>query len=68
LSTFTRSQAEGIVEKLGGNASSSVSSKTDFVVVGENPGSKLEKAKELGVKVLTEKEFQKMISSENIAD
>lgn len=68
LSTFTRSEAEGIVEKLGGNASSSVSSKTDFVVVGENPGSKLEKAKELGVKVLTEKEFQKMISSENIAD
>jgi DNA ligase (NAD+) len=68
LSTFTRSEAERIVEKLGGNASSSVSSKTDFVVVGENPGSKLDKAKELGIKVLTEKEFQKMISSENIAD
>jgi len=46
---------------LGGRASSSVSKSTDYVVVGENPGSKYEKAKKLGVKIITEEEFMEMV-------
>ncbi|MFB0518381.1 MAG: NAD-dependent DNA ligase LigA [Acidobacteriota bacterium] len=61
LQHFTRDEVERLVESLGGRASSSVSKKTDFVVVGENPGSKLDKAKELGVKVITEEEFRKLV-------
>ncbi len=61
LQHFTRQQAERLVESLGGHASSSVSRKTDYVVVGENPGSKLNKAKELGVKIITEEEFRKLV-------
>lgn len=57
LETFTRSQAENTVRSLGGNPTGSVSAKTDFVVVGKDPGSKADKAKKLGVKVLSEKEF-----------
>ncbi len=57
LQTMTREQAEGIVKKLGGRASSSVSRQTGYVVAGESAGSKLEKAKLLGVTVLTEEEF-----------
>jgi DNA ligase (NAD+) len=49
------------VEALGGRASSSVSKKTDFVVVGEDPGSKYEKAKGLGVKTISEEEFLEMM-------
>ncbi len=62
LKSFTRSQAEELILKLGGMASSSVSKKTDFVVYGEDPGSKLDKAKDLGIKVITEEEFKKLIS------
>jgi DNA ligase (NAD+) len=61
LKTLSREEAESRVETLGGRASSSVSRKTDFVVVGEEPGSKYEKARELGVKVLSEKEFVEMV-------
>jgi len=61
LDAFTRSEVEDIVEKAGGRASSSVSSKTDYLVAGKNPGSKYDKAKELGVKVLDEDEFKNMI-------
>ena len=57
LQTMTRDEAEGIVKKLGGRASSSVSKQTDYLVAGENAGSKLDKAKTLGVPVLTEEEF-----------
>ena len=57
LQTMTRDEAEGIVKTLGGRASSSVSKQTDYLVAGENAGSKLEKAKTLGVPVLTEEEF-----------
>jgi len=61
LESFTRKEAESLVEKLGGRATSSVSRNTDFVVVGENPGSKFEKAKKLGVKILNEEQFKEMI-------
>ncbi len=60
LQTLSRHEAQDLVEKLGGRASSSVSKQTDFVVIGENPGSKAEKAVNLGVRVLTEDEFRQM--------
>jgi len=58
LTIFSRDQATDIIEKLGGKVSSSVSAKTDFVVCGEDAGSKLKKANELGVKVITEEAFK----------
>lgn len=61
LKDFTRAQAEAIVRQFGGNPTSSVSKNTDFVVVGENPGSKYDKAKKLGVKIINEDEFKEMI-------
>jgi len=61
LQKFSRSEIEDLIKKLGGKPGSSVSSNTDFLVVGEDAGSKLEKAKKLGVKILTEDEFLKMI-------
>ena len=61
LKTFGRDEARSLVESLGGMTASSVSKKVDFVVAGEDPGSKSEKAKELSIKTLTEKEFKKMI-------
>ena len=61
LSKFTREEATEKIELLGGKASSSVSKKTSFVVVGENAGSKERKARELGIPILTEDEFLEMI-------
>lgn len=58
---FSRQEAENLVEELGGRASSSVSKNTDFVVTGTEPGSKAAKAKELGVKIITEEEFKKLV-------
>jgi len=49
------------VESMGGMTASIVSKKVDFVVVGEDPGSKFDKAKKLGVRTLTEEEFKKMV-------
>ncbi len=60
LTAFTRGEAEELVRTLGGNASSSVSRKTHYVVYGPNAGSKLDKAKKLGVQTLTEEEFKKL--------
>lgn len=60
LSRFTRKQAQELIERLGGRANSSVSAKTDYVLAGENAGSKLEKAQKLGVAILTEEEFEEM--------
>ena len=61
LKFFGRDEARSLVETLGGSTASSVSKKVDFVVAGEEPGSKFDKAKELGIKILTEEEFKKMI-------
>lgn len=61
LSVLTRQEAEEKIIFCGGKASSSVSKKTDFVVAGENAGSKLEKAVQLGVKVLSENEFLELL-------
>jgi DNA ligase (NAD+) len=58
---FTRDEAEELVKSHGGKASGSVSAKTTYVVAGEDAGSKLKKANELGVKVLTEKQFKDML-------
>lgn len=60
LSSLGRDEAENIVRSAGGQIVSSVSRKTDFLVFGENPGSKLDKAKELGVNCIDEKAFLKM--------
>jgi DNA ligase (NAD+) len=57
LSSMSRDEAKEKIRALGGNVSSSVSKETDYVVAGENPGSKYEKALKLGVQVLDEKEF-----------
>ena len=61
LETFTRQEAKNIVISRGGKATGSVSAKTDFVVAGPGAGSKLKKAEELGVTILTEEDFQNMI-------
>ena len=62
LKSFTRDSAKEKIRKVGGKVSSSVSSKTDYLVAGADAGSKLDKAKELGVKIINEEEFLKMIS------
>jgi DNA ligase (NAD+) len=61
LKSYQRKEIEDLIKSLGGKASGSVSKKTDYVVAGAEAGSKLDKAKELGVPVLTEEEFDKMI-------
>ena len=61
LEKFTRKEAEDIIEKFGGKTSGSVSKKTSYVLAGEDAGSKLTKANELGITVITEEEFGEMI-------
>ena len=61
LEHYSRDQASEIIEKLGGKTSSSVSKKTDYVLAGEEAGSKLTKARELGVTIISEEEFVQMI-------
>jgi len=60
LSGFTREEVKQYIQKLGGKVSDSVSKKTDYLVAGENAGSKLEKARELGVKIIDESTLRKM--------
>jgi len=61
LKSMTRDEAKEKIRLLGGDISSSVSKNTDYVVVGEEPGSKYEKAKRLGIKLIDEKEFLEMV-------
>jgi DNA ligase (NAD+) len=61
LTRFSREEAEEMVENMGGRATSSVSAKTNYVVAGEKAGSKLIKAQQLGVPVLSEDEFLELI-------
>lgn len=62
LQHYTRDEAAAIIESYGGKASSSVSKKTSFVLAGENAGSKLTKAEGLGIRIISEQEFDNMIS------
>lgn len=62
LEKFTRKEIEDLIEKHGGKASGTVSKKTDYLVAGENAGSKLKKAQELGIKIISEKEFEDIIN------
>ena len=64
LETYTRTEAKHAIEALGGTVSGSVSKKTNYVVAGESAGSKLKKAQELGISILTESEFQTMLEKE----
>ena len=61
LSKYSRDEASDIIEKLGGKTSGSVSKKTSYVLAGEDAGSKLTKAQNLGVTVITEEEYEEMI-------
>jgi DNA ligase (NAD+) len=61
LQNFTRSQAKALIEAAGGKIAGSVSGRTDYVVAGDSPGSKLERARELGVKIIDEATLSKML-------
>lgn len=61
LTSFTRDDAKSMIKELGGSVTGSVSKKTDYVVAGDDPGNKYDKAKELGVKILDEEEFKNLI-------
>ena len=63
LQNMTRDEAEELIKSMGGRTSSSVSKNTTYVLLGENPGSKYEKALKLGVIILTEDQFLEMIKS-----
>ena len=60
LASFTRDEAKRMVEELGGKVSSNVSGRTAYVIAGERPGSKVEKARALGVRIITEDEFKEL--------
>ncbi|UNC91519.1 NAD-dependent DNA ligase LigA [Candidatus Contubernalis alkaliaceticus] len=64
LQNHSRQEAQNLIEGLGGRVTSSVSRSTNYVVVGENPGSKLEQARSLEITILTEEQLQQMASSE----
>lgn len=63
LQNYSRKQIEDVIALHGGKATGSVSKKTDYVVAGDDAGSKLDKARQLGIKVLTEEEFEKLIGA-----
>ena len=57
---MSRSDAEALVRRLGGRTATSVSHSTDLVVTGDEPGSKYDKARELGIRIVSEEEFEKL--------
>ena len=61
LEKYTRQEASDLIEKLGGKTSGTVSKKTNYVLAGEEAGSKLTKAENLGIKIISEKEFEEMV-------
>jgi DNA ligase (NAD+) len=61
LQRWSRNEVESLIRRMGGNVGSSVTKKTDYVVAGENPGSKLAKAEEYGVTVLDEDGFARLL-------
>jgi DNA ligase (NAD+) len=61
LSSMGRSEAKALIESFGGSLSDSVSKKTDILILGENPGSKYDKAKQLGIYIMEEPEFLEKI-------
>ena len=65
LPTLGRKEAAELIEKYGGKAAGSVSKKTDYVLAGENAGSKLTKAQELGIPVISEEKLKQMLGIES---
>ena len=63
LTSFSRQQAQELIRRQGGDWASLVSKNTDFVVVGKDPGSKYDKAKELGIAILNEQDFKRLVQS-----
>jgi DNA ligase (NAD+) len=63
LSRYTRDEIHALIQRHGGRAASSVSKKTDYVIAGENAGSKLDKARQLGVPVISEDDFRQLVAS-----
>ena len=61
LEKYSRDEASEIIEKFGGKTSGTVSKKTSYVLAGESAGSKLVKAQELGIRIITEQEFEQMV-------
>jgi len=61
LKNYTRSEIEELIQEKGGLVSNSVSKKTDYLILGENPGSKYQKALQLGIRIITEEEFEHML-------
>ncbi len=66
LQDFTRDEIQDLIRNLGGSVANSVSKKTNYVVVGDDPGSKAQKARELGVTILTEQDFKNMVYSKSL--
>jgi DNA ligase (NAD+) len=66
LKEWTRKEAQTLIEKNGGRATSSVSSNTDYLVIGENPGSKLDKAQELQIPIMEETGFKEFLQDKEI--
>jgi DNA ligase (NAD+) len=63
LPGYSRKEIQEKIIKLGGEVASSVSKNTDFLLLGENPGSKEQKARDLGIKIIDERDFEEMIKS-----
>jgi DNA ligase (NAD+) len=63
LENYTRDEAGRLIKERGGHVTETVTKKTDYVVVGSEPGSKFEKAQKLGIQILTEEQFRRMLES-----